>query len=147
MLVLSGGRGGRRGARRVRFFLLRALLLVVFVLDDFIFVDSGECVGVVRVLGATRWAEVRVGLFDSVPTPHAQPVPARTREEVLVRQVHGLAAEGAHGIVAVVRIVKRVRHDGSGAAAAPDAAAGATTTTADPSNALRPRRLLLKCKK
>ena len=142
MLVLSGGRGGRRGARRVRFFLLRPLLLVIFVLDDLVFVDGGERVGVVRVLGAARWAEVRVGLLDPVPAPHAHLVPARTREEVLVREVHGLAAKGAYGIVAVVRIVKSVRHggDGSGAAGA-GAGAAPPPTTADPSNTLRPRRL------
>jgi len=130
VLVLPGRRGRRRRAGRVCVFLLGSLLLVVFVLDDLFFVDGCERMRVVGISGAARRAEAGVVLLDAVPTPHAHPIPARARDEVLVREVHVLTAEGAHVVVTIVRVVE-------GIAAGHDDAVAAGV--ADPSNALRPR--------
>lgn len=113
VLLFSGGRSGGGGAGRVRVFLLRALLFSV--LDDLVLVDGRESVRIVRVLRPTRRAEIGVVLLDAVPAPHAHSVSARTRHEVLVRQIHGLAAQRAHNIVAIVRVLEGVGHDGLGA--------------------------------
>ena len=133
VLVLPGRGGRRRRPGRIRVFLLGALLLVVFVLDDLFLVDGGEGVRVVGVRGTARGTEVGVVLLDAVPTPHAHPIPTRARDEVLVREVHVLAAERAHVVVAIVRVVEGIAagHNRDDAVAA----AG----VADPSNALRPR--------
>ena len=105
VLVLPSRRRRRRRACRVVVSLLGPLLLAMFVLDDLLLVHGGEGVGVVGVRGSARGAKVGVVLLDAMPAPHAHPVPAWAREEVLVRQVHGLAAEGTDGIVSIVRVV------------------------------------------
>lgn len=106
MLARSGGSCG--GASRIRVLLLCPLLLFVLVFDDCFLVDRRERVRVVRVFRATGRAPVGVVFLDAVPAPHAQAVPARARQEVSVRDVHGLAAERANCIIPIVGVVQDV---------------------------------------